>query len=290
MSIVLTGATGQLGGLVLQHLLKKVPASEIAVAVREPEKAYAMTDLGVGVRHGDYNDAASLNKAFAGASKVLIVSSPNHDDTIRIRQHATAVEAAKKAGVGHIYYTGFAFAEKSALPLAHVHLATEHAIRTAGIPYTILRNSLYADLFLNPGLLAAVESGELVSSTGHGKLNTATRNDLALATATVLAEDGHENQAYDLTLTQAWSFDDLAQVLSEVSGQPVAYRSVDSAEMKSILLQSGLPAGVADMMTGIYQTIANGDTSATSGDLEKLIGSKLTTLKQQVEQLFAGQQ
>lgn len=287
MSIVLTGATGQLGGLVLQHLLKKVPASEIAVAVREPEKAYAMTDLGVEVRHGDYEDAASLKKAFAGAAKVLIVSSPSHDDTVRIRQHATAVEAAKKAGAGHIYYTGFAFAEKSTLPLAHVHLATEHAIRTTGIPYTILRNSLYADLFMNPGLLAAVERGELVSSTGRGRLNTATRRDLALATATVLAEDGHENRAYDLTLPQAWSFDDLAQVLSEVSGRPVTHRAVDSGEIRSVLAQSGMPATVADMMAGIYQTIANGDTSSTSGDLEKLIGSELTTLKQQVEQLFA---
>ena len=286
MSIVLTGATGQLGGLVLQHLLKKVPASEIAVAVREPEKGYAFRELGVDVRHGDYNDAASLKKAFAGASKVLLVSSPLHDDTIRIRQHATAVEAAKAAGVGQIYYTGFAFAEKSALPLAHVHLATEHAIRTTGIPYTILRNSLYADLFLNPGLLSSVETGELISSTGTGRLNTATRNDLALATATVLAEDGHENQSYDLTLPQAFSFDELAQVLSEVSGRPVVHRSVSSDEMKTILIQAGLPAPVADMMAGIYQTIANGDTSSASGDLEKLIGSQLTTLKQQVEQLF----
>jgi NAD(P)H dehydrogenase (quinone) len=288
MSIVITGATGQLGGLVIQHLLnKKVPASEIVASVRNVEKASALADLGIEVRYGDYNDGASLEKAFAGASKLLFIPSPDTDDTLRIVQHANVVKSARDAGVKHIAYTGYAFAEESNIPLAQVHLATEYSIRTTNIPYTFLRNSLYTEVFVNPALRASVEHGAVVTNAGSGRLNSVTRSDLALAAATVLIGEGHENKTYNLVSNQTWSFDDLADILSEVSGKKVVHQSVSFEEEKSILVNAGLPESVAVVIAGIYNAISEGETSRTSDDLQKLIGT-LTPLKETVKQVFQG--
>lgn len=283
MSIAVTGATGQLGGLVIQHLLKKVPASQIIAIARNVEKASALANLGIEVRQGDYLEPESLQKAFAGASKLLFISSPDTDNTLRIVQHANVVKAARDAGVKHIAYTGYAFAEEATLPLAHVHLATEYAIRTTNIPYTFLRNALYTELFINEGLRASVESGAVVTNTGSGKINSVTRNDLALAAATVLTEEGHENKTYNLVSNQPWSFDDLAQILSEVSGKKVVHQSVLFEEEKNILVNAGVPEPFAELTAAIYDAVSKGETSKTSDDLQKLIGS-LTPLKETVKQ------
>ncbi len=286
MSIVITGATGALGSLVVQHLLKKIPASEIVVSVRHPEKASALAEQGIEVRHGDYDDPASLQTAFAGASRLLLISSSLLDDTARVRQHATAIEAAKKAEVGQIVYTGVAYAEKVGMTLAQVHQATEHALHTTGIPYTVLRNAFYTHLFVNPSLKAAVERGELVTSTGSGKLNTATRNDFALAAATVLTEEGHQNKIYELTASQPWSFDELAQLLSQTSGKRVTHHSISESEIGAELKQSGMPEGFIPFQIMIYRAIANGEFASTSEDLRKLIGSAFTSLEVSVRELF----
>lgn len=287
MSIFITGATGELGGLVIQHLLKKVPANQIVAVVRNVEKASALADLGVEVRQGDYLNPESLQKAFAGADKLLFISSPDSDDTLRIVQHANVVKAARDAGVKHIAYTGFAFAEESHIPLAQVHLATEHAIRTTKIPYTFLRNSLYTEVFVNPGLGASLEHGAIVTNTGSGRLNTATRSDLALAAATVLAGEGHENKTYNLVSNQTWSYDDLAQIVSEVAGKKVVHQSVSFEEEKNILLGAGFPEPVAVLFAGIYHAVSQGETSKTGNDLQKLIGSE-TPLKETVKQVLQG--
>ncbi|MDE3838682.1 NAD(P)-dependent oxidoreductase [Bacillus methanolicus] len=287
MSIVVTGTTGILGGLVIEHLLKKVPAKEIIASVRNVEKAANLADLGVEVRHGDYMDMESMKKSFEGASKVLFISSPDTDNTLRVRQHANVVQAARDAGVKHIAYTGYAFGEQSQVPLAFVHMATEYAIRTTNIPYTFLRNSLYMEVFVNPGLNAAIESGELVTNAGNGKLNAVTRNDLALAAATVLTEEGHENKSYNLVNPQPWSFDELAQIITEVTGKNVVHRSVSYNEMKEYLVKAGLPEPVAELSAGIYQGVAEGETAKTSDDLTNLIGTP-TSLKEVVKQTLQG--
>jgi NAD(P)H dehydrogenase (quinone) len=287
MSIVITGATGHLGGLVIQHLLKQVPAGQIAAVVRNVEKASALAALGIEVRQGDYLDPESLGKAFAGASKLLFISSPDSDDTLRIVQHANVVKAAKDAGVNHIAYTGYAFAEESGIPLAYVHLATEYAIRTTNIPYTFLRNALYTDVFVNPALGASVEHGAIVTNTGSGRINSVSRGDLAAATAAVLAGEGHENKSYNLVSDQTWSFDDLAQIVSEVSGKQVVHQAVSFDEQKNILLQVGLPEPIAVLMAGIYNAVAEGETSKTSTDLQKLIGTA-TPLKESVKEALQG--
>ncbi|GGF99044.1 SDR family oxidoreductase [Paenibacillus abyssi] len=287
MSIMITGATGELGSLVVNHLLKKVAADQIVAVVRNVEKAAALADLGIEVRHGDYNDQESLTQAFAGASKLLFISSPDNDDTQRIVQHANVVKAARDAGVKHIAYTGFAFAEQSVIPLAHVHLATEQAIRTTKIPFTFLRNALYTEVFVNPGLGASIAHGAVVTNTGTGRINSATRNDLALAAAAVLAEDGHENKTYNLVSSQTWSYDELAQLISEISGKQVVHQAVSFEEEKNILIGAGFPEPVAALFAGIYQAVAEGETSKSADDLKNLIGSE-TPLKASVQQALQG--
>ncbi|SDI99639.1 SDR family oxidoreductase [Paenibacillus naphthalenovorans] len=287
MSIFITGATGELGGQVIQHLLKKVPANQIVAVVRNVEKASALANLGVEVRHGDYSQPESLQKAFAGADKLLFISSPDSDDTLRIVQHANVVKAARDAGVKYIAYTGFAFAEESNIPLAHVHLATEYMIRTTKIPYTFLRNSLYTEVFVNPGLGASLEQGAIVTNTGSGRLNTVTRGDLALAAAEVLAGEGHENKTYNLVSNQTWSYDELAQIVSEVAGKKIVHQSVSFEEEKNILQGAGFPEPVAALFAGIYHAVSQGETSRTSDDLRKLIGSE-TPLKETVKQALQG--
>lgn len=291
MSIVVTGATGQLGSLVVQHLLEKVPARDIAVCVRSPQKATTLAERGLDVRYGDYERQESLLNAFAGASRLLIISHPGHDQIERIRLHATAIEAAKKAGVGHIVYTSYAFLEKSPFPLAHTHLATEQMLQVTDIPFTILRNSPYREGYVNERVKAdALESGEVLTMTGKGKLTAVTRSDLALAAATVLTEEGHENKLYELTTPEPWDFDEVAQLLSEFSGKQIVHRSAGEAEVRAYLTKSLAKSGVPSMLVEVIlrqeQLIAEGARVETTMDLQRLIGPSLTSLRESVKQLF----
>ncbi|MEC0206436.1 SDR family oxidoreductase [Paenibacillus lautus] len=270
MKIIVTGASGQLGGLVLQHLLKKVPASHIVAVVRNLEKASAVVELGIEVRQGDYNDPESLHNAFVAGTKLLFISGSETDDPIRVVQHANVVKAARDVGIKHIAYTSFAFAEDN--PFALVHMATEYAIRTTNIPYTFLRNGGYTEFFVNPSLKANVENGTIITNANKGKVNSVNRSDLALAAATVLTEDGHENKEYNLVSNHPWSFDDLAEILSEVSGKSVVHQSVSFEEEKNILVRAGMPESFAETTAFIYNTIAEGNMERTTDDLKKLIG------------------
>jgi NAD(P)H dehydrogenase (quinone) len=283
MSIAITGATGHFGNRVISELLKTIPASEIIASVRNIEKANELADLGVEVRHGDYMDYESMKQSFEGATKLLFVSGPDSDNTLRIRQHANVVQAARDAGVKHIAYTGYAFGETSQIDLALVHMATEYAIRSTGVPFTFLRNSLYSDVFIDESLAGSVAAGELVTNTGDGKLNAVSREDLALAAAAVLTGEGHDNKSYNLVNPSPWTFDELAQVVSEVSGKQVTHKKVSFDEMKDYLGQVGLPAPVAELIAGIYHTVAAGETGKTSNDLTDLIGQP-TPLKELVQQ------
>ncbi|NEN86096.1 SDR family oxidoreductase [Paenibacillus elgii] len=285
MKIMVTGATGQLGGLALQHLLQKVPASHIVAVARSSEKAAALAGLGVEVRQGDYNDPESLRNAFRDGTKLLFISSSEPDDPLRVVQHANVVKAARDAGIKHIAYTGFAFAEDN--PFALVHLATEYAIRTTNIPYTFLRNGGYAEFFINPSLKANVENGTIVTNTNKRKVNAVSRSDLALAAATVLTGEGHENKEYNLVSNDPWSFDDLAEIVSEVSGRSVVHQSVSFEEEKSILVQSGMPESFAQITAFIYDTIAAGNMERTTDDLHKLIGFQ-TPVKELVIKALQG--
>nr|WP_042163332.1 NAD(P)H-binding protein [Paenibacillus gorillae] len=269
MSIVITGANGKLGSLIIERLLQKVAADQIVACVRDLEKGKHFHEYGIEVRLCDYDKPDTLEQAFAGASKLLFIASSNQDDTIRLRQHAHVIEAAKKSKVEQLLFTSFAFLEQDSISTSHLYMATEHAILTAGMPYTFLRNSLYTDFVGVLGLDAAIAAGELRIAPGDWSFNTVTRDDLARGIAAVLSEGDHRNKIYELTASRPWTFDDLAAALSDLSG-------------KSVVLQED--AGIQNWIFGFLRKI---NTSSTSTDLERLIGGPVTPLKESIKPFIA---
>jgi len=201
--IVVTGATGQLGQLVVEGLVRRVPAADIAVAVRNPAKAAGLAALGVQVRTADYNAPESLATAFADADRLLLIS--GSEVGRRVAQHAAAIDAARQAGVGHLVYTSLLHADTSTLGLAPEHLATEQAIRDSGLPSTLLRNGWYTENYTQAILLAA-ETGSFAGNAGYGAISSAARADYAEAAVAVLTGEGHQGRVYELAGDVAWTY------------------------------------------------------------------------------------
>ncbi|MBU3198372.1 SDR family oxidoreductase [Clostridium estertheticum] len=280
--IIVTGATGNLGGGIIRHLLEKgMAAKDIVALVRGQEGRGNLEKLGVTIKIGDYNNPDSLRNAFEGMDKLMFVSSPDFDNTLRIRQHASAVEAARNAKVSQIIYTSLAYAEEmNGLGLENVHLATEYMIKTTGIPYTFLRNGFYLENVMGDLLKKAVSTGELVTATADGKFNFVLRDDLALAAATVLAEDGHENKTYNLVNSSAVSFDEYANIISNIYSKEVKHINLAPNEAVKRLIAMGENEAIAGFnVYGIYVPIAKGQFSKVSNELESLIGRKCTSIQ-----------
>ncbi|MED1797395.1 SDR family oxidoreductase [Brevibacillus porteri] len=268
MAILITGATGKLGSLIIEQLLKRVERERLIACVRRLDKATRLRELGIEVRQADYDDPLSLERSFADGTKLLFISSPHTDDTVRVRQHSHVIEAAKKANITHVVYTSFAFLEKANISLTHLHMATEHAIRTTGIPYTFLRNGLYSDVIAAFGIQQAIETGELLTYPGKWSFHTVTREDLSLAAATVISTEGHENQTYELTASRAWNFAELAEVLTAHTDKSIRHREDPVAE------------------SWLYRFLMQIDTSSTTTDLERIIGKPTASLEQMVMQIM----
>ncbi|MER5325950.1 NAD(P)H-binding protein [Streptosporangium roseum] len=265
--IVVSAASGALGRLVVDRLLTRVPAGEIVAAVRDPCAAADLAARGVQVRRGDYDDPASLRAAFGGARRLLLISSPELDPARRLSQHLAALDAAGAAGVGALAYTSFLGAASDGTGVTEAHHATEKAILGSGLPYTMLRHPYYSEAFLNPGLRAAVASGELTDATGGRGLNTASRADLAEAAANVLTGDGHLGRGYDFT-GPLWTYPQLARALAEVSGVPVAHREG--------------PDDASGALRWLNGQVRAGALEAQTGDLQEVLGHPATTLRQAV--------
>ncbi|MDX8143454.1 NmrA family NAD(P)-binding protein [Lentzea sp. BCCO 10_0061] len=253
MTILITGATGQLGNAVVRHVLGRTD-EQVIVSVRNPEK---FTLDGVEVRQGDFEQPETLN--FTGADKLLIVSGEAPDADTRIQQHKNAIAKAVEHGVGHIFYTSLTDADTSTVGVAVVHKATEEAIRATGIPFTFLRNGMYHENYL--GALA----GDTVAvSTKDGQIASAARDDYAQAAAAALTTPGHENQVYELTGSTTWSFPELAgDRFQDVSDED--------------LIAAGVPAIFVDF----FKAIREGVFAEVRPDLEKLIGRPSTPIKVQ---------
>ncbi|QHT63206.1 SDR family oxidoreductase [Paenibacillus lycopersici] len=285
MTILVTGATGKLGALVVEHLLASVPAKELAVSVRQPEKAAGLLAKGVDVRYGDFDKPESLTAAFAGIDRLLIVSADGDNDT-RIRQHGNAVEAAKRAGVGFIAYTSLANAAESANFLAPVHRYTEEAIRNTGIPYAFLRNNWYLENETS-SIQAVLGGAPWLTSAGSGKVGWAARNDYAQAAAAVLTGEGHANRTYELSgkpLTQA----EFAAVVAGVLGREVPVQQVDDAAYGEIMAGAGVPEAVVPFLIAIQAGIRSGSLDIESGDLEQLLGRPAETAAAAVRRIVNG--
>lgn len=283
MTIALTGATGQFGSFVAEALLKSVPAHNLAVSVRNPEKAAHLKVQGVDVRHGDFDQPETLDTAFAGVDRLLLISSDGDNDT-RIRQHKAAVDAAVRTGVGFIVYTSVGHADQSSLFLAPVHRATEEFIRESGIPYAFLRNNWYLENEL--GTIQAVLAGApWLTSARAGKVGWATRRDYAEAAASVLSGEGRENQVYELSgkpLTQ----EELAAVVGGVLGKEVQVQQVDDAAYSDIMAGAGVPEAALPIVVAIQAAIREGALDIESGDLEKLLQRPATPLAEGVQDML----
>lgn len=276
MKIGITGATGQLGTIVLEKLKAKIPNENLVALVRSPQKA---SQSGVEVRAFDYEHPATLVASLKGIEKLLLIS--GSEPGKRLQQHSNVINAAKEAGVKFIVYTSLLHADTSTLVLAHEHLETEKFIKAAGIPYTILRHGWYTENYFG-GLEHVVSSGELLGSSGNGKISAATRADFADADVAVLTTKGHENKTYELAGDEAFTLSDLARVISEVTKKTIVYRNLSVEEYAKALILAGLPEGVAHFLAGTHVATEKGDLFDNSGTISKLTGKPTTTLKQAV--------
>lgn len=282
MKILVTGATGKLGSKVVESLLKSIPASELAVSVRKPEKAVGLRARGVEVRHGDFDQPQNLDKAFAGIDRLLIISADG-DNKTRIRQHANAVQAAERAGVKFIAYTSLANATESNNLFAPTHVATEAAIIKTGIPYSFLRNNWYLENEIG-SIQGAIAGAPWVTSAGKGKVGWALQQDYADAAAAVLVGNGHENTVYELSgplLTQ----EELASALGKVLGKNILVQQVSDEKYAEIMKGIGLPDFVIPITVGIQESIRNGSLAVESNDFEKVLGRPVTPINEALTQL-----
>ena len=278
--IAITGATGQLGRLVIQTLLKSVPASEIIAAVRNPEKAKDLAALGVQVRHADYDQADTLVKAFQGADKLLLISASEIGR--RLPQHRAVIDAAKKAGVGLIAYTSILHADTSLLPLAAEHKATEALLQASGIPSVVLRNGWYSENYL-ASVPAALQYGVLLGSAGEGRIASAARLDYAEAAAAVLTRSNQAGLVYELAGDESYTLGEFAQEIARQFGKDVAYQNLPEAEFKAALVGAGLPEGVATLLSESDVGASKGALFDDSRQLSRLIGRPTTPIATQVK-------
>jgi NAD(P)H dehydrogenase (quinone) len=276
MTIVVTGATGHLGSLVVESLLRTgTPAAEIVAAGRSVGKLDDLAARGVRVARIDFTEPATLEAAFAGADTVLLVSSSEVGQ--RAAQHIAAIDAAKATGVGRLVYTSAPGATTSALILAPEHKATEEYLVASGIPFTILRNGWYTENF-EPALRHAETTGVVLASAGDGRVASATREDYAEAIASVLAQDGHAGQTYELSGDVAWSFDELAAALTEVLDREVTYRRLTPEQHLAELERTGVDESTARFLVALDANIEDGALDLVTGDLSRLLGRRTTGL------------
>jgi NAD(P)H dehydrogenase (quinone) len=273
--IVVTGATGQLGRLVIKALLKKVPAAEIVAAVRNREKAKDLAETGIQVRYADYSQPASWDEALKGADKVLLISSSEIGQ--RANQHRNVIDAAKRSGVKLLAYTSVLHAGTSPLGLAAEHRATEELLSASGVPCVLLRNGWYTENY-TAGVPAALAHGAVYGCAGDGRISSAARADYAEAAAAVLTTDNQAGRVYELAGDTSYTLTELTAEISRQSGKNIGYVNLPESEYKSVLIKVGLPEVIAELL-------ANSDTGASkdalfddSRQLSKLIGRPTTSL------------
>jgi NAD(P)H dehydrogenase (quinone) len=276
MSLVITGATGQLGRLVVESLLARgTAASDIVATGRSIDKLADLAERGVAVAALDYTDASSVAAVVKPGDTLLLVSGSEVGQ--RTAQHATVIAAAKEAGVARIVYTSAPQATTSALVLAPEHKATEENLVASGVPFTILRNGWYTENYAGE-IERGRENGAIVGSVGEGRVSSASRKDYADAAAVVLTEGGHDGAVYELSGDTAWNFDDLAAAIAGIVGREVVYNNLTPEEHTALLLSFGLDEGTAGFVVALDGNIRDGLLGETSGDLARLIGRPTTPL------------
>lgn len=276
--IVITGATGQLGRLVIDQLLAaQVPAADLVAAVRDPAKATDLAARGVQVRQADYNQPATLAAAFAGADRLLLISSSEVGQ--RLAQHRAVIEASQHAGVGRLVYTSVLRADTSTLGLAAEHRDTEALIRASGLPFTLLRNGWYTENHV-ASVPAALAHGVVLGSAGEGRFATASRADYAAAAVAALTRDDLAGRTFELAGDSAYTLAEFAAEIARQSGKPVQYQDLPAAAFEAALTGFGLPQGLAAMLADSDVAASHGALFDDGHQLSALIGRPTTPLAQ----------
>jgi NAD(P)H dehydrogenase (quinone) len=281
MSIVITGASGHLGRATAELVLHRMPAKEVILTTRHPEEISDLAARGVEVREADFGRPETLVGAFEGGDKLLLIST----DAVgaRVDQHRAAIEAAGKAGISHVVYTSYLNpVEDNPAAVTADHRETERALRESGLAWTALRNGLYAEYQVPTGT-QAVATGRLVHNNGDGETAYVSREDCAAAAAAVLSTEGHEGEAYDITGPQPLGQDDVAALLSEVSGRPVEAVAVDDEAFVQGLAASGMPEPAARGIATFGRAIREGFISEAPGAVENLTGRPPRSLREVFE-------
>lgn len=284
-SILVTGASGQLGRLTIAALLKHVSRQQIYALVRSDEAAADLASLGVNVRIGDYRQPESLDAALSGIERLLLISS--NDLGNRSAQHANVIDAARRQKVGMIAYTSLLHADKSKLGIAGEHRETEAALEASGVPYVLLRNGWYTENYA-AGIPAARAHNALAGSAGEGRIASAARADYAEAAATILASDTFESgRIYELAGDESYTLSEFAQELSTQTHEQIVYANLPEDEFKAMLLGAGLPAPLAELLADSDACAADGALFDDSRTLSKLLNRPTTSWRVSISAALA---
>jgi NAD(P)H dehydrogenase (quinone) len=277
--IAITGANGQLGQLVVRGLLDAIPEAQIVAVVRNPEQADSLRALGVQVREGDYDRPATLEQAFAGVDKVLLISAVQRGE--RVRQHKAVIDSARRTGVKSIVYTSLLRADTSRLILAGEHLETEIYLKQSGLEYTILRNGWYLENHTG-SLTAAIAHGAVIGSARNGRFASASRADYAGAAVKVLTEAGHEGKIYELHGDESFSMADYTVEISKQIGKHIPYTYLPPDDYTGVLLGFGLPEPIAEVVVDADVKSTQGELDGAGATLSTLLGRKTTSLSEAI--------
>ncbi|QGY43075.1 NAD(P)H-binding protein [Maribellus comscasis] len=287
--ILITGATGNLGKQTLQSLVSKTDVSNLAALVRDESKATDLKELGIEIRVGNYDDIASLTSAFHGIDKLFFVSASDIEK--RLPQHKNVLEAAKENSVEHIVYTSFVRKnETDSSPIAAVakaHIYSEEFLLESGIDYTILRNTLYmefAPYFMGDKVL---ENRMVYLPSGDGKVAFLLRSEMAEIAANILTSEGHENKTYTLSSEEAFSYADIAKIISKISEKDIKFVSPPVDEFVQTMHKAGVPEEMIGMSVGFARAIQQGEFEATNPEISKLLGRKVVTIEEFLKQVYA---
>jgi NAD(P)H dehydrogenase (quinone) len=281
--IVVTGASGQLGRLVIQELLKSVPASELVAAVRSPEKVADLAELGVQVRQADYEKPGALEAAFANADKVLLISASEVGK--RLTQHRNVIDAAKKVGVPLLGYTSILRADSTLLPLKE-HYQTEILLAESGIPHVILRNGWYTENYAL-SISAALQYGVVMGCADDGRISSAARADYAVAAAKVMLRDDQAGKVYELAGDEAYNLSEFAAEIARQSGKDISYQNMPEADYAEVLKGAGLPGALATLLAESDTGASKGGLFDDSHTLSRLIGRPTTSMAEVIKQALA---
>lgn len=281
MKIAITGATGQLGRIVVAKLKERTVVENLVALVRTPEKA---ADSGVEARTFDYSKPETLAVALKGIDSLLLISGSEVGQ--REAQHKNVINAAKEAGVKWIVYTSLLHADTSSLSLAPEHAATEEALKNSGIAYTILRNGWYTENYAG-SIPGALQAGAFIGAAGDGKISSATREDFAEAAAIVITSTGHEGKIYELAGDEAYTLTELAAETSKQTGKDIPYNNLTEADYAAALAGAGLPQWLADAIAGWDTGASKGDLFDDSKTLSGILGRPSTPLSDVVRSVLA---